>query len=110
MSSTDRADIYARDINAMTDSVATGTRMATNILFAGIEASRATTNYARHNSNEIARLTSILRGSLDRMQKIQVGRLQEGRYSDIPTGAAASTMIKTTETTESKETDASRRK
>lgn len=72
MSSRNRADIYARDINAMTDSVATGTRMATNILFAGIEASRATTNYARHNSNEIARLTSILRGSLDRMQKIQL--------------------------------------
>jgi hypothetical protein len=30
MSSRDRADIYARGINAMTDSVATGTRMATN--------------------------------------------------------------------------------
>jgi hypothetical protein len=30
MSSKDRADIYARGINAMTNSVATGTRMATN--------------------------------------------------------------------------------
>jgi hypothetical protein len=30
MSSRDRADIYARGINAMTDSVATGARMATN--------------------------------------------------------------------------------
>jgi hypothetical protein len=68
----DMADIYASGISAMTDSVAKGTRMATNILFAGIEASRPTTNYARHNSNEIARLTSILRGSLDRMQKIQL--------------------------------------
>jgi hypothetical protein len=44
MSSRDRADIYARGINAMTDSVATGTRMATNnMLLAGIEANRATT-------------------------------------------------------------------
>jgi hypothetical protein len=30
MSSRDRADIYARDISAMTNSVAAGTRMATN--------------------------------------------------------------------------------
>jgi len=30
MSSRDRADIYARGINAMTDSIATGTCMATN--------------------------------------------------------------------------------
>jgi hypothetical protein len=60
MSPRDMADIYASGISATTDSVAKGTRMATNILFAGIEASRATTNYARHNSNEIARLTSIL--------------------------------------------------
>lgn len=72
MSPRDMADIYASDISAMTDSVAKGTRMATNILFAGIEASRTPTNYARHNSNEIAGLTSILRGSLDRMQKIQL--------------------------------------
>jgi hypothetical protein len=39
-----------------------------------------------------------------------VGRLQEDRYSDIPTGEAVSTMSKTTGTTEGKETDASRRK
>jgi hypothetical protein len=72
MSPRDVANIYASGISAVTDSVAKGTRMATIILFAGIEASRATTNYARHYSNEIARLTSILRGSLDRMQKIQL--------------------------------------
>src|SRR5215217_7492718 len=39
----DMADIYARSISAMTDSVAAGTRMATNMMFAGIEATRATT-------------------------------------------------------------------
>src|SRR5688500_13970928 len=44
MSPRDMADIYARGISAMADSVAAGTRMVTNMMFAGIEASRATTN------------------------------------------------------------------
>jgi hypothetical protein len=69
ISPSDMADIYARSISAMTDSVAAGTRMATNMLFAGIEASRATTNYARHHSKEMARLTQILRSSLGITQK-----------------------------------------
>jgi hypothetical protein len=43
VSARDMADIYARGISAMADSVAAGTRMATNMMFAGIEASRATT-------------------------------------------------------------------
>jgi hypothetical protein len=59
MSPRDMVNIYARSISAMTDLVTASTRMATNMMFAGIEASRATTNYARHNSKEIARITSI---------------------------------------------------
>src|SRR5215213_5016498 len=54
----DMADIYARSISAMTDSVAASTRMATNMMFAGIEATRATTNYARQNAKEASRITS----------------------------------------------------
>ena len=42
------------------------------MLLAGIEASRATTNYARQNSKEIAKLTSNTARSLGRMQKIQL--------------------------------------
>jgi hypothetical protein len=52
------ADIYARTIGAITEAYVTSTRMATNVLFAGIEATRATTNYARQNAKEAARITS----------------------------------------------------
>lgn len=52
------ADVYARTIGAMTEAFVASTRMATNVLFAGLDASRATTNYARQNAREAARLTS----------------------------------------------------
>jgi hypothetical protein len=59
MSPRDMVNIYARSISVMTDLVTASTRMATNMMFAGIEASRATTNYAKYSSKEIARVTSI---------------------------------------------------
>jgi hypothetical protein len=52
------ADIYARTIGAITEAYVASTRMATNLLFAGIEATRATTNYTRQNAKEAARITS----------------------------------------------------
>jgi hypothetical protein len=52
------ADIYARTIGAMTEAYVASTRMATNMMFAGMEAARATTNYARQNAKEAARITS----------------------------------------------------
>ena len=52
------ADIYARTIGAITEAYVASTRMATNSLFAGIEATRATTNYARQNAKEASRITS----------------------------------------------------
>ena len=52
------ADIYTRTIGAMTEAYVVSTRMATNTMFAGLEATRATTNYARQNTREAARLTS----------------------------------------------------
>jgi hypothetical protein len=52
------ADIYARTIGAITEAYLASTRVATNILFAGIEATRATTNYTRQNAKEAARITS----------------------------------------------------
>jgi hypothetical protein len=42
------------------------------MLLAGIEAGRATTNYARQNSKEIARLTSNTARVFGRIQKIQL--------------------------------------
>jgi hypothetical protein len=52
------ADIYARTIGAMTEAYVASTRMATNMMFAGMEATRATTNYARQNAKEASRITS----------------------------------------------------
>lgn len=52
------ADIYARTIGAMTEAYVASTRMATNVLFAGIEVTRATINYARQNTKEASRITS----------------------------------------------------
>jgi hypothetical protein len=52
------ADIYTRTIGAITEAYVVSTRMATNVLFAGIEAARATTNYTRQNAKEAARITS----------------------------------------------------
>src|ERR671923_157468 len=56
--SREMADIYARTIGAMTEAYVASARMATNLVFAGIEAARATTNYARQNVKEGARFTS----------------------------------------------------
>jgi hypothetical protein len=52
------ADIYARTVGTITEAYVASTRMATNVLFAGIEATRATTNYARQNAKEAARRSS----------------------------------------------------
>ncbi len=106
MSPRDMADIYARGISAMADSVAAGTRMAINMMFAGIEASRATTNYARHNSKEIARITSNTARIFGQNARETVGRMQEGSYGGTTTGTASTT----TGRTEEKETDTTRRK
>lgn len=114
MSPREMADMYARSISAMTDSAAAGTRMATNMMFAGLEASRATTNYARHNSKEIARITSNTARIFGQNTRETVGRMQEGSYGGTTTGTAATTTGKTTGkttgTTEEKETDTARRK
>ena len=113
VSPTDMADIYARGISAMVDSVAAGTRMATNMMFAGIEASRATTNYARQNSREIARITSNTARIFGQNARETASRMQEGSYGGTTTTtgtAAATTTGKATGTTEEKETDTARRK
>jgi hypothetical protein len=107
----DMADIYARSISAMTDSVAAGTRMATNMMFAGIEATRATTNYARHNSREVSRITSNTARIFGQNTRETVGRMQEGSYGGTTTtGTAATTTGRTTGTTEEGGPDTTRRK
>jgi hypothetical protein len=107
----DMADIYARSISAMTDSVAAGTRMATNMMFAGIEATRATTNYARHNSREVSRITSNTARIFGQNTRETVGRIQEGSYGGTTTtGTATTTTGRTTGATEEGGPDTTRRK
>jgi hypothetical protein len=111
MSPRDMADIYARSISAMTDSAAAGTRMATNMMFAGIEATRATTNYARHNSREVSRITSNTARIFGQNTRETVGKMQESSYGGTTTtGTASMTTGRTTGTTEESGTDTSRRK
>jgi hypothetical protein len=107
----DMADIYARSISAMTDSVAAGTRMATNMMFAGIEATRATTNYARHNSREVSRITSNTARIFGQNTRETVGRMQEASYGGTTTtGTATTTTGRTIGTTEEGGPDTTRRK
>jgi hypothetical protein len=107
----DMADIYARSISAMTDSVAAGTRMATNMMFAGIEATRATTNYARHNSREVSRITSNTARIFGQTTRETVGRMQEASYGGTTTtGTATTTTGRTIGTTEEGGPDTTRRK
>jgi hypothetical protein len=111
MSPRNMVDIYARSISAMTDFVAACTRMATNMMFAGIEATRATTNYARHNSKEVSRITSNTARIFGQNTRETVGRMQEGSYGGTTTtGTAATTTGRTAGTTEEGGTDTTRRK
>src|SRR5215210_5453663 len=57
-SPSEMADVYARTIGAMAEAYVSSTRMATNMMFAGMEATRATTNYARQNAKEASCITS----------------------------------------------------
>jgi hypothetical protein len=78
-SPSEMADIYARTIGAMTEAYAASTRMATNVMFAGIEATRATTNYARQNAKEASRITSNTARTFAQTAKERVQVLGEER-------------------------------
>jgi hypothetical protein len=66
--------------------------MVTNMMFAGIEASRATTNYAKYSSKEIARVTSITARIFGQNTRETASRMQEGSYgSGTTTGKTTGT-------------------
>jgi phage-related minor tail protein len=109
LSPRDMVDIYARGISAMTDSLAAGTRMATNLMFAGIEATRTSTNYARQNSREIARVTSNTARIFGQTTREAVGKMQESGYGGTSTGTS-STTGKTAGYTEDTGTETTKRK
>ena len=81
-------DIYARTIGAMAEAYVTSTRMATNMMFAGMEATRATTNYARQNAKEASRITSNTARSFAQTAKETV-QVQEGEDEQRGGGTSA---------------------
>jgi hypothetical protein len=99
MSPRDMVNIYARGISVMTDLVTASTRMATNMMFAGIEASRATTNYAKYSSREIAKVTSVTARIFGQNTRETVSRMQEGGYGGTTTAGTATTTTTTGRTT-----------
>src|SRR5215210_6993599 len=78
-SPSEMADVYARTIGAMAEAYAASTRMATNMMFAGMEATRATTNYARQNAKEASRITSNTSRAFAQTARETV-QVQEGEY------------------------------
>jgi hypothetical protein len=52
------ADIYARTIGAMMEAYVASTQTANNLVLAGMEVAKITTNYARQNAKEASRITS----------------------------------------------------
>jgi len=79
-------DIYARTIGAMAEAYVTSTRMATNMMFAGMEATRATTNYTRRNAKEASRITSNTARTFAQTAKetvqVQDGEGERGREGE----------------------------
>jgi hypothetical protein len=57
------------------------------MMFAGIEASRATTNYAKYSTRELAKVTSVTARIFGQNTRETVSRIQEGGYG----GAATTT-------------------
>jgi len=91
MSPKDIANMYTRSISIMTDLITASTRMATNMMFAGIEASRATTNYAKYSSREIARITSMTARIFGQNTRETVNVIQEGSNVGTTTGTTTTT-------------------
>jgi hypothetical protein len=99
MSPRDMVNIYARSISAMTDLVTASTRMVTNMMFAGIEASRATTNYAKYSSREIAKVTSVTARIFGQNTRETASRMQEGGYGGTTTTGTTTAATTTGRTT-----------
>jgi hypothetical protein len=79
------ADFYTRWLSYMTMNFAAGARIATNMMFAGLEAARATTRYAKDSSREMSRIMSINIRSISRTTRESIVVQGEAARS---TGAA----------------------
>ncbi len=69
VSPTAMADLYAGMLTYMTVNFAAATRIATSMMFAGLETARASTRYAKDSSKEISRMISINVQQINRMTR-----------------------------------------
>jgi len=78
-STKEMAAIYARTIGAITEAYVASIRMYTNMMFGGLEATRATTNYAKQNAKEASRITSNTARAFAQTAK-ETTQVQEREY------------------------------
>ena len=83
------ANIYARTIGAMAEAYIASTRMTTNMMFAGLEVSRATTNYTRQNAKEASRITSNTARAFAQTAKETVQVQREEREGNAGSGSSS---------------------
>jgi hypothetical protein len=119
LSPREMTDIYARTIGIMTETYMASTHMATRLIFAGMEAARATTNYVRQNAKETARITSNTARTFAQTaaakETVQVEGEQSGNsasssssFSGAPEAATNTTTTATTFTNEAAAASSSR--
>ena len=92
MSPKDIADLYARMGSSATENFAASTRMATNVMFAGMEAARATTRYARQNAKEMSRITSNSAKAIGQTTRETI-RIQSEGGSPSATSSTSGTTV-----------------
>lgn len=85
------ADFYARMVAFMTMNLATGARIANNMMFAGLDTVRATTRYARDSSKEMSRMMSINIRSMSHATRESVKVEGEAARMTGAAGTAATT-------------------
>jgi hypothetical protein len=85
------ADLYARMLTYMTMNFAAATRIATGMMFAGLETARATTKYAKDSSREMSRMISINVQEINRRTRESVVVRGEAASSTSVAGPAATT-------------------
>jgi gas vesicle protein len=91
VSPTAMVDMYARMLTYMTTNFAAATRIATSMMFAGLETARASTRYAKDSSREISRMISINVHEINRMTRESVVVQGEAASSTSAARPAATT-------------------
>jgi len=95
------ANIYARTVAYITANFETAARMANNMTFAALEASRATTRYARDNAKEMSRMISINVREVSRTTRETV--VVQGEAASSSSSARVTTSTSTNEAGSGKE-------